>query len=342
MPNLIDVSTWEEKPWYSTGGTRDKCLLESPDGGLYYFKTSLNKPNKDYKYEFWSEIIASELGKMLSLNILQYDVAIKDNKLGCLSKSMVDVGKERLTEGVNYLVGFDNNYDPNLKDHQVMYSYEFIKEALNRFSLKHFIPQIDEIIVFDALIGNGDRHQENWAIASEYTEMSKAFEEIVTIDETDNLITRGLKKAYNYILKERVSSSVLVAQSIWDKNVRFAPIYDSGSSLAREHDDDKLQIIIKDKIQFEAYINRGKSEIHWRGLKLNHFELVSQLAKQSLKARETIQLFNERFNEEAIFSILRNLDVFLPDKFNNLKLSECRKEFLLKLIVLRHKKLQGI
>ena len=127
MADLIDITNWEEKPWYSTGGTRDKCLVESPEGDLYYFKTSLKKEKIDYKFEFWSEIIASGLGNILGLDVLEYIPAIKNNLIGCLCKSMVK-GQERLTEGMNYLVGFDNKYDGNAKDKEQksQYSYQLI------------------------------------------------------------------------------------------------------------------------------------------------------------------------------------------------------------------------
>ena len=42
-----------------------------------FFKTSLKKKEKDYTYEFWSEIIASEIGRLLGFDTLVYDVAAK-------------------------------------------------------------------------------------------------------------------------------------------------------------------------------------------------------------------------------------------------------------------------
>lgn len=59
MADFYDTSVWNEKPWYQTGGTRSKVILENPDNHLvYYFKTSLKRENSEYKYEFWSEIVA--------------------------------------------------------------------------------------------------------------------------------------------------------------------------------------------------------------------------------------------------------------------------------------------
>ena len=70
MPELFIIDeNWNEQFWFSTGGTRAKKYLLSPDGKYYYFKRSQYKeptnfkPGKDFKYEFWSEVIAYELGK---------------------------------------------------------------------------------------------------------------------------------------------------------------------------------------------------------------------------------------------------------------------------------------
>ncbi len=274
MPEILNVNDWNEKSYFSTGGTREKSLLESPDGHNFYFKTSLSKPNKDYKFEFWSEIIASEIGNYLGLDVLKYDIGIKGNSIGCISQSMINSEKERLVEGVNYLVGYNNMYDPKSKKHQPLYSYQYIKDALFYFKLDAFIPNIDEIIVFDALIGNGDRHQENWGVISGHGDIRNKVKNI----EAYGYLKNNLKKVYSLFnrLKDKYSElgNLPPFINIETDKIRFSPIYDNGSSLAREHNDEKLIAILKDKIQFEAYINRGKSEIHWEGAKLQHFNLV--------------------------------------------------------------------
>lgn len=69
MPVLFIITEeWQEQYWFSTGGTRAKKYLQRPDGKFCYFKRSqfkpatATRPGKNYKYEFWSEVIAYELG----------------------------------------------------------------------------------------------------------------------------------------------------------------------------------------------------------------------------------------------------------------------------------------
>jgi hypothetical protein len=105
MAQYYDISLWQEHQQFNTGGTRNKSVYQNPDTELmYFFKTSLKKIKIDYKYKFWSEIIASELGHFLGFNILKYDIAFNGNDVGCISKSMVDQNqKESLIEGYKFL-----------------------------------------------------------------------------------------------------------------------------------------------------------------------------------------------------------------------------------------------
>ena len=220
MVKYYDISNWEDHPYFGTGGTRDKEVVENPDdGNLYYFKTSLKKQVIDYTYEFWSEIIASEIGKALGLDILHYDVAKRGNKLGCLSKSMIDPQKEALQEGYKWLTGFEEEYD--IKDKEA-YTFQIIERLLtSKFPKEGFIYNIIKIIVFDCIIGNEDRHQENWSIvvSNKLVDRNKLFRKKQTVTET---------------------------------TYSFAPIYDSGSSMGRELTDERVAKMLKDNMQLEA------------------------------------------------------------------------------------------
>lgn len=311
MVHFYDISQWEEHQYYGTGGTRNKIIVENPeDGCLYYFKTSLKKEGRDYKYEFWSEIIASEIGQFLGLNILHYDVAWKDNGLGCLSKSMIDPLKEELQEGYKWLTGFDTKYD--IYDDEA-YTFQSIERMLNAiFKQENFINKIIEIIVFDSIIGNEDRHQENWSI-------------IVT----NQLVNK------NSIFRK--------GKTISETSYSFAPIYDSGSSMGRELTDKKVEQMITDRVQLDAYINRGKSEIHWEGEKgkQKHLELIRKISDYGYKDEvlSIIGFIHSHYDANVISKIVSNIDECLPEKLSTQKITQTRKDFLIKLLSLRFDKL---
>ena len=178
MPKLFNVTNWNAKPWYSTGGTRSKKFLQSPDGVYYYFKKSYKTQGRDYFFEFWSEIIATEIGASLGFNLLHYDLAIDGEEMGCLSENMIKADGEELIEGGKYLQAYENKFTPDVRETRDLYSFQLIEKALKSFSLDKYMEQIIEIIIFDSIIGNSDRHQENWAFINQITFFSSTFNEI--------------------------------------------------------------------------------------------------------------------------------------------------------------------
>lgn len=331
MALFLDISTWNEKKFLNTGGTRSKCIVEHPKTEeLYYFKTSLKKEVIDYKYEFWSEIIASEYGCLLGFNMLQYDIALKDGECGCISKAMNEKDNENLAEGIRFLTRYDNTYQPDDKNSHERYTFDFICKALKEFELDHYIPNIIQVIIFDSLIGNGDRHQENWGIIN-----SVNIE--ITTESKKYTLFEALKNGWNEKNKEPKLNFNIVL------NDRFAPIYDSGSCLGREIADEKVRVMLKDDQMLQAYINRGCSEIRLDGPKLNHFVLVRKLKEQYPDVVDTI--INNvvmHFDELIVRNIVFNVDMALPRELFIYKLPDERKEFILKMITLRFKKLKEI
>ena len=346
MATFFDITLWEEKPWYQTGGTRSKVIVENPANQKdYYFKTSLKKEQKDYKYEFWSEIIASEIGSTLGFNMLRYDIAYKNGDIGCISESMVIEGQNKLTEGISYLTGYDVSYNPKHKDSKKQYSFQLIKNTLSFYKIESFINNIIEIIIFDSIIGNGDRHQENWGIITEYNDVIKSIEELAKKDKKSFVERQlfSLLKTLSRIKKNDIAGVVKDLQLIFSVAGVFAPIYDSGSSLGREKEDEKIQQLIKDSMMMEAYIRRGDAEIHWNGEKLNHFELIQEINKEYPDiVTNVIEKIQANYSIDKIQEIVRNVDVNLPNELILYKLPDKRKEFVIKLITLRIEKLMSI
>lgn len=341
MAEFYNISDWNERLFYQTGGTRNKVVVENPEDHVeYYFKTSLKKEKLDYKYEFWSEIIASEIGSLLGFNTLRYDIAFNTDEIGCLSKSMVTQGQNMLNEGINYLTGYDASYNPKDKKSKIQYTFHFISESLKHFKLDKYIKEIVEIIIFDSIIGNGDRHQENWGVITDYNEVIKAIK-----DSSVSGVKGVIKRLLVYFLNSSDDFKEVVANNLINNlglliPTKFAQIYDSGSCLGRELNDNKAKQMISDPNMLEAYIRRGVSEIHWEGEKLNHFELIRRINQiHPSFVKKTIERVEEKHDESEIKSIIQNIDLNLPKEYSQYKLPVERKEFIIKLIALRIQKL---
>jgi hypothetical protein len=318
------TNEWQELPWFSTGGTRAKRFMQSADGKYYYFKRSqfkspsLTKPGKDFKYEFWSEIIAHEIGKALGFNVLEYAIAFDDKNMGCISESMINSEKEHLVQGIQFLQAYNPEYEPENKAHRSLYTFEAIENALKQFQLQGFMQDILEMIVFDALIGNGDRHQENWGFIVDYDAVSKALERLTPFASPEG--------------------EIITLDNIHHKEpIRFAPIYDNGSSLGRELVDTRVNELLNSSKSLTSYVNKGVAEIHWRGKKLSHFELIKNLSKAQYKniVNNVIGRIVSKFDEALIEEMVNRIDIWVPEFLRAHKIPYPRKRLIFQIIKAR-------
>ncbi len=125
-------------------------------------------------------------------------------------------------------MGYEPAYNP--EEDKEAYSIEFIYDTLKYFGLEQYMPDFIDVVVFDCIIGNQDRHQENWGFITPIETKSK----ILSHDNTQ-------------------------VKDSW-RGSKVAPIYDSGSSLGRERTEETIINMLRDPLQFEAYINRYKPE----------------------------------------------------------------------------------
>jgi len=337
---FIDTTQWQETPWLHSGGTREKRILLDNDDNFWYFKRSERKtgrngnPDKYYKDEFWSEVIAYQIGKTLGLNILRYDVAVSNGQIGCLSPSMINIGKEQLVEVGRYMITYNPDFAPENNSTRNEYTYNLLSQTLEHFQLIQYKEIILQTLIFDALIGNSDRHQENWAFISD------SFNPDEDIDIQPMLARITKEKEFRYDDNLINKEFELRRQKIRD----IAPIYDSGSSLGRELTEEKVRKMLSDKQMLDAYIARGTSELHWNTKqKVPHIKLVGLLKEIEPKELfESASHFLEKWDDNKIYDIITGIDDILPDEHQFYKISPERKELIFKLLTLRFEHITNI
>jgi hypothetical protein len=328
LKEFNDIRYWNELPWYSTGGTRAKKYVQSPDDKFYYFKRSQykeptdKKPGKDFRFEFWSEIIAYQVGTALGFDVLEYAIGYDGENLGCISESMIQSEEEQLIEGLQFLQAYMPEYDPAVKEHQKLYCFQAIEEALDYSAVLEFIDDIVQTIIFDSIIGNGDRHQENWALILEFEKVAES-------------LTK-----FEYNEDDRVLESTTDSVS----GIRFAPIYDNGSSLGRELTDSSVQNLLSSETAFQRYISKGLSEIHWEEQKVGHFDLIQNLIRTRHRdvVNRTVDNIVRKFDAAEIEYLVNRVDIWVPEFVKKPKIPEDRKRLITKIILSRVQKLISI
>lgn len=352
---FIDTSDWQVQFWLSSGGTRAKKILQDTNGNEYFFKCSEKKeakdgkPAKEYKYEFWNEIIAYQLGKQLGLNMLRYDVAVHKDEIGCLSPKMNITEDVQLIEVGRYMTAINENFIPENNASRKEYTFQLLEETFNHFKLADYWEQVFQTLLFDAIIGNTDRHQENWAFLGKTTYLSKQLESLkneIIEDNRLNGLPNWLKKLLGVFIdfeKEDINIAGKHAQLIFTIIKSFAPIYDSGSSLARELTDDRVTQLLQDEVGLEKYIKNGHAELHWDKNKLTHFQLIEKLVNSSyLETITDASSFLSKWDNSIISMIMNDLDRDLPAEWHEYRIPENRKQLIIKIVSLRIQKLKDL
>jgi hypothetical protein len=133
----------------------------------------------------------------------------------------------------------------------------------------------------------------------------------------------------------------LAPKSLYHSERRFAPIYDSGSSLGRELSTEKIDNLLKSNDEFKRYINNGMSEIHWENKKINHFDLLEKILQTNHRSDllKIITQIRAKFDKEVLQNIIKSIDAEVPENMIKYKIPNNRKEFIIKLIALRLEKI---
>ena len=197
-----------------------------------------------------------------------------------------------LVEGVEFILGKYPYYDKDTlidKYSSMPYSFQMIVESMKPIL---GISTIAKILLFDALIGNSDRHHSNWGITE----------------------TKGF---------------LSVEKGVFPVNaMTLSPLYDNGSSLCSYINESDIETILKDKIRYESIINtKSKSAIGWNNIRsIRHFELIKNLRNEYYE--ETVNFvinIKENITEQSIDTILSNFD----DNIISSQMKKLLKKFII-------------
>ena len=156
---VIDFSDWEKLNLPVTGIRKKQWLKNTTTGEVGLFKF----PKTEHTGDYWAEKLAYELGKLLGIEVARTELGLCNGRIGSLSYNILNDG-EHLLEGYS-IIGETLDFSTSSEIYDnigVNYSVELIEDVLGeQFNF------ILDLLVFDCLIGNTDRHHGNWAVITD-------------------------------------------------------------------------------------------------------------------------------------------------------------------------------
>ena len=143
-------------------GSKRKFWRRAPDGRLWLFKA----PRPDTG-EHWAEKIAAEIAAALDVTHAKVELARFGSERGSATESFAHRRSRALYHGNQLLARVFSEYDPEKTFRNSSHTLENIWRALDRIyddASWRAKERIAEYTVLDALVGNTDRHHENWGL----------------------------------------------------------------------------------------------------------------------------------------------------------------------------------
>lgn len=119
--------------------------------------------------EAWAEKAAAEIAGLMELPHAGVELALFKGASGTISPSFVAKhAGEDLVHGNEILFGRNQNYDKGKvwgqNDHRLDVIFDAVEALVDPERKAEFLIQLGGYLVLDALVGNTDRHHQNWGI----------------------------------------------------------------------------------------------------------------------------------------------------------------------------------
>jgi len=152
--------------WIEQMGSKPKFWFRQPDDEQQWlFKFSREGTGED-----WAEKIAAEIAGMLDISAPGVELAVFDGRRGSISRSFV-LQREGwdLIHGNELLAADVSGYQRDLVFRQSQHTLDNILTVLRRIfpdpeQSRAQIERLAGYLTLDALVGNTDRHHENWGV----------------------------------------------------------------------------------------------------------------------------------------------------------------------------------
>jgi len=176
-------SEWERES--EDMGSKRKFWYSSPTAGKWLFKFPRGSSG-----EHWAEKAAAEVATVLGIDHAIVELATFEGRRGSTTKSFASVDAGQILIHGNQLLELEvQGYDPSKTFHQSSHTLKNIWRVFDTVlqdseNAKH---RFADYLVFDAIIGNTDRHHENWGILFHVAENKVSVDLAPTYDHASSL-----------------------------------------------------------------------------------------------------------------------------------------------------------
>lgn len=160
MVDIVNFDKWDIYKGNAEGSGRSEkdWLIYKNMIGLFKY------PKSEYTTEHISEKLASDIAALLDIPCAKIDIGMYSGRIGSMSY-IINKANERLVEGVSVISSdeFFPGYDEYRLYDNVSKWYYSLNIVLPVIKENKLEKEFFEMLIFDALIGNTDRHHSNWA-----------------------------------------------------------------------------------------------------------------------------------------------------------------------------------
>lgn len=259
------------KAYYYYKNCPRKCDLSKWHGFFAKFG------RKSYPHESIIEFIINKIGESLGLLINQTQLVQVSGQVRFLSQDFLKKN-QKLIHGIEVIgeyledVDFAKEIDADKKERRKLFTFEFIENAIQHVypkSANDIMVSLVKLIVFDAIVGNNDRHYYNWGFIGNIKKDKSQSPKFAPIYDT----ARGL---------------------LWNK---------TEESLNRMHNQYK-----NGSNELDYFILKSKPRIsHESNSNANHFDLVQFLYNYKQSYKEVISSLINEENRLIIEETLKEL-----------------------------------
>ncbi|WP_286732638.1 MULTISPECIES: HipA domain-containing protein [Sphingobacterium] len=163
---------------YEYKNGRKKCKGNRKVWVSYIAKTA----EKWYPHESIIEYAINRIGESLGLNMNETRLVVANSQIRFLSKFFLNLEKETLVHGADICAEHFGNLEEAImiandkNQARKHFTFEFVKDAIRLVFPNAFEPLMKEFVkmlVFDAIVGNNDRHFYNWGVKRSINSIEK-------------------------------------------------------------------------------------------------------------------------------------------------------------------------